>query len=146
MMIQRWITKRTADFLRDQSGSSFIILAFGIAMIFGVAALAVDMGFAYVLKGKLQDAADAAALAAVSQLPDESAALATALEYAGKNMSTASHGTVLVNTDVSMGNWASDTRTFTPAGTPVNAVQVITRRSETNGNAAKLSYNPLTRT
>ena len=54
--------KRLKGFLEDQSGSSYIILALGVAMIFGMAGLAVDMGYGYMLRQRLQTAADAAAL------------------------------------------------------------------------------------
>ncbi len=59
---------------------------------------------------------------------------------AGKNMPTGEHGAVLANADVVTGNWDSGTRTFTPAGDPINAVRVVTRRSQANGNAAGLFF------
>ncbi len=45
-----------------------------------VTALAVDMGYFYLLKGRLQTTADVAALAAVRQLPDQNALRTAALE------------------------------------------------------------------
>ncbi len=55
-------------------------------------------------------------------------------------MAVAAHGNVLDPSDVVLGNWNADTHTFTPAGGSicVNAVQVITRRSQANGNPAEL--------
>jgi hypothetical protein len=113
---------------------AFILVAAGLA------SLAVDMGHLYSLNSKLQNTADAAVLAAVGDLPDEDAARATALDLATANMSVAEHGTVLANADVVTGNWDADTRTFTPAGDPINAVRVVTRRSQANGNAAGLFF------
>ncbi len=89
-----------------------------------------------VLRSHLQRTADAAALAGISQLPDEAAARTEALQYADLNMASADHGTVLASSDVVAGNWDGGTRTFTPAGTPVNALRVIAKRSQDNGNAA----------
>jgi hypothetical protein len=106
----------------------------------GIASLAIDMGYLYGIRGKLQHTADAAVLAAVSELPDEDDARATAVDLATKNMSVAEHGTVLAEADVVTGNWDADTRTFTPGEDPINAVQVVTRRSQANGNAAGLFF------
>ena len=113
---------------------AFILVAAGIA------SLAVDMGHLYGLRGKLQHTADATVLAAAGDLPDEDTVLATAVDLATKNMPVAEHGTVLANADVVTGNWNSGTRTFTPAGDPINAVRVVTRRSQANGNAAGLLF------
>ena len=127
-------------FLQDQRGSILTIMGFGLVVAAGFTALAVDISYLYVLKGRLQTTADFAVLAAVTQLPDEDAARTMALEYTAKNMPAANHGTVLANADVATGNWDADTRTFTPAGSPINAVRAVTRRSQANGNAAGLFF------
>ena len=127
-------------FLQDRRGSVFAMMGFGVVMAAGFAALAVDMSYLYGLKGRLQTTADFAVLAAVTQLPDEDAARTMALDYAAKNMPAAEHGAVLAGADVVTGNWNSGTRTFTPAGDPINAVRVVTRRSQANGNAAGLFF------
>ena len=129
-----------AAFLHDQRGSVLTIMGFGLVMAAGFTALAVDMSYLYVLKGRLQTTADFAVLAAVTQLPDEDAARTMALEYTAKNMPTADHGTVLANADVVTGNWDADTRTFTPAGDPINAIRAVTRRSQANGNATGMFF------
>ena len=136
MRLRRLFIKCFRGFLHNQQGTVLIIVAAGIGVTAGIAALAIDMGNAYVLRGQLQRTADAAALAAVSQLPDETAARTEALQYANMNMSSTYHGTVLASSDVSAGNWDRGTQTFTPAGTPVNALRVIAKRSQDNGNAA----------
>ncbi len=123
-------------FQRDERGGTMLLMAIGLLASASMAALAVDMGYFYLLKTQLQTTADVSALAAVRQLPDQNALRATALAYAIKNMSASEHGSVLVNADVVTGNWDSGSRTFTAAGTPLNAVQVVTRRSQANGNAA----------
>ncbi len=135
-----YAAKWTRRFLRDQTGSAIVMFPAMVLVTAAIASMAVDMGHLYSLRGQLQNTADAAVLAAVGDLPDEDAALATAVSLAVKNMSVAEHGTVLAEADVVAGNWDSDTRTFTPAGDPVNAVQVVTRRSEANGNAAGLFF------
>ncbi len=134
------IRSNVGSFLQDQRGSVFAVMGFGLVMAAGIAALAIDMSYLYGLKGRLQTTADFAVLAAVTQLPDEDAARTMALDYVAKNMPAAKHGTVLANADVVTGNWDSGTRTFTPAGDPINAVRVVTRRSQANGNAAGLFF------
>lgn len=122
--------------LRDQGGNIAMLFAMMVGVLFAFSALAVDGGQLYVLKSKLQRTADAAALAAASQLPDESDARAEALEYAVKNMSVEQHGSTLVDGDIDFGYWHPGTRSFIPGGLPVNAAMVTTRRSAANDNPA----------
>ncbi len=121
-------------FIKDTSGSALTVTALAIAMIMASATIAVDMGYAYVIKSRLQGAADSAAMAGATELPDETNARARAKAYAALSMPAATHGTVLADADVTVGNWADNTRVFTANGNPVNAVRVITRRSDDNGN------------
>ena len=123
--------------IRNQKGIAAIYMASSLAMLLGMGVLIVDGGELTVLDNQLQIAADVAALAAGADLPDEETVQATAIEYASKQMHSGVHGTVLIEDDVVMGNWDTDTRTFTPAGNPSNAVKVTTRRSEANGNPAQ---------
>ena len=128
---------------RDERGSAVMMFAVFLMAGVGFAAIAIDGGYLYSLKNKLQTTADAAVLVAVSELPDTDAARAAAIVMAGKNMATGAHGAVLADADVVTGNWDSGTRTFTPAGDPINAVRVVTRRSQANGNAAGLFFAPI---
>jgi hypothetical protein len=64
----------------------------------------------------------------------------TAVSLAEKNLPVAENGTVLPKDDVAMGSWDGATRTFTPAGSPTNAVRVVTRRAAANGNAVELFF------
>ena len=127
-------------FRRDQRGSAITLFAVFLMVGAGFAAIVIDGGHLFSLKSKLQTTADAAVLVAVSELPDTDAARTAAIVMAGKNMPTGEHGAVLANADVVTGNWDSGTRTFTPAGDPINAVRVVTRRSQANGNAAGLFF------
>jgi Flp pilus assembly protein TadG len=120
--------------MHEERANIAIVFALAIGVLFAFSALAVDGGNLYVMKSKLQRTADAAALAAASQLPSESDARAEALEYAVKNMPVSENGTTLVNGDIDFGYWHPGTRSFVPAGTPVNSVRVTTRRSAANSN------------
>ena len=69
----------------NESGQSLILIAFGIFALLGFVGLAVDLGLSYVDRVRARRAADAAALAAASELPLETAAHARALEYLEAN-------------------------------------------------------------
>ena len=136
MKLLRLARQSLVRFAKDRRGSVPLLVALGTAMFIGIASLAIDSSFHYVLRGKLQAAADATALAAASQLPDPDDTRTMAQEYAAKNMLPEVHGLALRQEDIILGSWAEQTRTFTPAATPVNAVRVILRRAEANDNAA----------
>ncbi len=95
--------QRMKAFLRDQRGSTIAVLAAGMVMVVGFTAFAVDGGYLYALRSKLQATADAAALAGANRLPEPAAVTIAAMDYAGKNMPAADHGTVLTNADVVTG-------------------------------------------
>lgn len=61
---------------RDRRGGVSIMTAFGLTMLIGSAALAVDVGSLYLDRRKLQGIADAAAMAAASKPGEEQAAAA----------------------------------------------------------------------
>lgn len=69
----------------NESGQSLVLIAFGIFALLGFAGLALDLGISYVDRVRARRAADAAALAASSELPLETAAHARALEYLEAN-------------------------------------------------------------
>jgi Flp pilus assembly protein TadG len=119
----------------NRSGAVATNVAIAIPLLLTAAAAAFDMGSAYVTRTVLQNTADSAALAGASALPDTNLAQARALVAADANMPASRHGNVLVTSDILTGNWNSTTRVFSPGGTPLNAVEIVTRRSQANGNA-----------
>ena len=123
-------------FKRDERGSVLPLVGLCMTVILGFAAVAIDLGQQTALRSQLEGTADAAALAAASQLPDERKARRKALEYAEENMPEAAHGHVLRDEDIVFGTWYSQTRQFVADGPIANAVQVTVRRSEQNGNPA----------
>ena len=73
------------NWFRREIGQSVLLVALAIAALCGTAAMVVDVGMISVTQGKLQNAADAAALAAAGALPDVSSAISTADQYAALN-------------------------------------------------------------
>jgi Flp pilus assembly protein TadG len=125
------------DLWHDRRGAFAPIAALMMTALLGFGALAIDMGFNYYTRNKLQVTADSSALAGASQLdqlPDETPMVTEALDYADKNMAFADYGNVLVAADVVAGNWEPDTRTFTAGLDPMNAVMTTTRQQEASGN------------
>ncbi len=130
-------------FLRDERGMTLPLAGVMVLLGIGFASLAIDMSYLYYLRGKVQTTADAAALAGAGQIPDESDGRDAAIDLAQKNLPDGENGTVLLDGDVTMGSWDGATRTFTPAGSPTNAVRVVTRRAAANGNAVELFFAQL---
>jgi len=80
--------------LKDETGQAMVMIALLFVVLLGFAAIAIDIGRVTVAKSHLQNAADAAALAGVRDLPDTTIAKNTAVSFAGKNGVRASDVTV----------------------------------------------------
>lgn len=78
-----------SNFRKDESGATMIIVAVGLVAFLSIASLVTDLGLRYYQKSNIQNACDAAALAAVTYLPDQNRARQVAYEYLEKNGFTA---------------------------------------------------------
>jgi len=72
--------------LRYEAGQTVVLFALLLPLLLGLGAIAVDVGYWYVVKKTAQDAADAAALAAARELSDCAAAQEVGQVYAESNM------------------------------------------------------------
>lgn len=71
---------------KEESGQVFVLFAVVLAVLLGISALSLDLGFSYMTKSELQKAADSAALAGAQELPDDpTQASAYAKTYATSN-------------------------------------------------------------
>lgn len=70
---------------KNESGQVLVLAALLMTVLMGFAALAVDIGMTTVVKSKLQNTADAAALAGANDLSSASTAIDTALRYTSQN-------------------------------------------------------------
>lgn len=86
-------------FFRNESGQAMVFTAFAMVVLIGFGAFAVDTGRMAYEKSELQNIADAAALAAVQDLPSAQAARDTALSFARLNGMQAEGNGVLTNGD-----------------------------------------------
>jgi hypothetical protein len=128
-----WHAIRT--FAKARTGGVQIWVAGALIAVVGMAGLAVDSSYFFVMNNRLQISADSAALAGALFLEDEDAMRAEALKYAQMNLAEDDQILDQVN-DVQSGHWDHDAKIFTTGGAPLNAVQVTTRMAQENGNAA----------
>ena len=134
--------------LRTQRGMVSIWFAVTAVVVVGLTGLAVDAGYSVLAMQKLQHAADAAALAAVQQLPlGPEAAQQAAIDIAGANavagqaVQLAANPDNLSDGDIVIGFYDQDARTFTPTLTAPNAVKVVARRTNTSlGGRLSLAF------
>ncbi len=134
----------TGRFAVHRRGTVTIWGLMSIGMLLTLAALIVDGSMLYGSQADLQAAADSAALAGASALvisPDE--ARARAIDYASKNFAHGESVRVLPE-DVVLGDWDSETRTFTPLGPEdepyADAVRVTASLAEDHGNPVTMAF------
>jgi hypothetical protein len=139
--------------MRDRKGAVAVIVAVLLVVLIGFIALAVDVGYIMVTRNELQNVADAAALAGARELGlvyktlsytqqqsyacDRTTIVPTVKETALKNKAA---GTYIIindsdnNGDISIGDWNTITKTFTPTLNQPDAVRVISRRDSSANN------------
>ncbi|MBU5636427.1 hypothetical protein KOM00_06730 [Geomonas sp. Red69] len=136
----------------DQKGFALVYIALMVVVLFAFVGLAVDMGHMYLTKGQLQNAADAGALAGVSQLPNVTVARQTAKQFtetnkaAGETVKVDLNNTNSVSGDIVVGYWDKNSRTLqavVPAGKMANAVKVMTRRTSESGAGISTDNKPV---
>ncbi len=137
--------------IRNQRGVAAMTIAMMGTVLVGMAAFAIDIGHAVVTRNELQNAADAAALAAGTTLgmtyldmpetdqqdmdrplsgDEEGAVLNGAIEAALGNSASDVDNLLLDQGDMQLGIWDMASQTFTPGNVRPNAIQVTVRRDE----------------
>lgn len=113
------------SFIKNQKGITIVLVAFLIVVFLGFAALAVDLGFAYVYRTRLQKAVDAGALAGARVLyQNEGASIApsiakdNALNIARKNVNDATYETDIGHWSFGMGSLQRDFYPYTGSDPP----------------------------
>lgn len=71
--------------IRDENGQSLVLVALLLVVLMGIIALVIDLGLMQSAKAKMQNAADAAALAGAQDLPNIAKAINTAENFARLN-------------------------------------------------------------
>lgn len=118
-------------FGRDQRGGTLILFAVFLLVLFGFAALCIDVGHVFEQQRRIQSGTDSAALAAVVLLtnaaPVKADAITEAMNIAAANGISSAEIAAGSIGEVEVGNWKSPT--FTANATPLNAVRVTARRT-----------------
>lgn len=112
-----------------------------MAIMMGMVAFAVDIGYIAHAHTELQRTADAVALAAAAKLPDTSDATSAGITMASKNKTSISPD--ITSSNFEFGHWSrarSQFTTPTPSNRSTNAVRVTIRRTQANGNPLNLFY------
>lgn len=140
-------------FLSEDRAVASVLFIVSLPMFLVLAGLGIDIGAAYSNQIVLQNAADAAALAAALDLrSNTSSACSQGQNYASTNLPSAANGTVLQAADCTTGYWSFSNNTYESCGAstvtcvdsnPVNAVRVLLRREKSNGNQLPISFMAL---
>lgn len=132
------IRRKSHNQPRDR-GVAAVVTGLSVVLLFGMVALVVDVGQLYQTRSELQNAADAAALAAAEHIDNPTLAIAAAQTWANENH-TEGGGIIVLPSDVEFGVWDDNTKTFTPGATPTDAVRVTARRTDARGNPVEHSF------
>ena len=132
---------RIHQFADNEAGAGTVMGLLWFALLVGITGMAVDITDGFRNRTMLQATADAAALAGAIDLPDESAAVATAVTYAVDNMGGGKNASVLDPADVHVGLWDAATESLDRTSAFPDAVMVTLRRS--TGNAGPVPVNVL---
>ncbi len=144
--------------LSEEKGSVMVMVLIGLLVLIGFTGLVIDGGSLYLTKSRLQNAADAAALAGAQDLPTGGTAANTAVVYAGKdgmkpltpdisssgNTYTASRLADTVQIEIIPAEWGGPTTQ--PAYTPEQLTQMrsdLTVELGTADNSVLLGYADL---
>jgi hypothetical protein len=119
---------------REQGQVLVLALIFIVVVLLGMAAMVIDVGYAYYAHRSLQSSADASALAGAQELPDSARAQSVANSYGGQNGGKNAHDNIPgVTSTVTTKCLAS-----IPGCDPVNAVVVSERAARVPTIFAKL--------
>jgi len=128
---------------RRRRGAITVLAALFLVIILGMMAFALDIGYLSLARTQLQAAADSAALAgAAASSGGSSGMVAAAQQFANANTAAGRH-VQLNSSDVQLGTWDADSRTFAPTTQQATAVQVTVRTDANNGGQTALFFGNL---
>lgn len=122
------IIQKIKQYTAGQQGYVFVLVAVILPLLFAAGALAVDVGYAYVAKTALQNAADAAALAGAAQSDDDTADVNSVVKtYIQRN--SAADNTITVSSSESTDASIPDTE---------NSIYALTNAIKQTGGSTTL--------
>lgn len=116
--------------IRNQKGAIGVISSVAIGAGIAVMTLSFDAGYIFSTQGELQNAADSAALAAVTTLPVTPEEASTLSLNFSKRFLAGGKNVELLEQNVTPGRYDFNAKVFNPGIEPVNAMEVITLRDD----------------
>jgi Flp pilus assembly protein TadG len=127
-----------------QYGATILFVSILILALLGFAALAIDIGYLMAARNEAQNVADAAALAGCGELGeqhyqkiepiDEGRIRSVARAVAGNNEVAGESMSIAANSDIEVGYWDPETKTFSPTSIGIlhkkNGVRVTVKRND----------------
>jgi hypothetical protein len=132
---------KIVEFSVNEAGGGTIMGLLWFVLLVGICGLAVDVTDGFRNRTMLQATADATALAAAIDLPDNvPSVVATAVSYSVDNMGSDTNGFVLDTDDVHVGLWDAATKSLDTASAFPDSVMVTVSRSADNANAVPVNF------
>lgn len=119
--------------LSTRRGVITVFAAFLMVMMLAMVAFAVDVGYMMTAQSQLQIAADSAAMAAAANISQGTSAMTSAAQTYSAYNKAVGKSVTMASSDVQVGTWDANARTFTPTGSLSNAVKVTARRDNSTG-------------
>jgi hypothetical protein len=120
--------------LPNRRGAAFVLIVVLIVVIIGMVAFATEVGRMFLLRGEVQNAVDAGAIAAALQLREganaTAQAAAIAKDFVQRNRAGSSVTIPEDMIEVEVGRWDGKTKVFTPTIESPSAVRVFARQRE----------------
>jgi len=127
--------------INNRKGNIVATCALLMPFLIGLAAFAIDVGYISYSRSRLQIAAEAAALAALDELPDSEGALVRSKLVAKHNFGN-DYGEVVDDADIEFGTWNGS---FVKVADPsqATAVRATARLAQRNSNSLALFFGAL---
>jgi Flp pilus assembly protein TadG len=121
-------------------GAIAVFAAVLLVVMLGFVAFAVDVGYLSVTRTQMQNAADAAALAAAAYIPNDATDAVTAAQQFAGYQTVGGRGLAAESVQIEFGEWDQANRAFASSATPGNAVRVTCERSASRGGEIPLFF------
>ncbi len=127
------------SFVCDEAGSILPVFTLVLFVVLGMGALAIDSTRGFAARDQLQASADAAALAGAAVVFNPSLATANAVNYGNLN-APGGVSSVMTNSDIVLGSWDPNTKTFTAGGASPNAVQATAQMTQSSSGGLQTQF------
>jgi hypothetical protein len=117
-------------FRRSREGLTSGPVIFLLPLAVGAAAMSIDLGYAVLVRSQLQVAADSAVTDAALRMGASHEEAVQAAKSAVRGRLASGKSVLVDDTDIQLGLWNAEARTFTASRSAANAVRVVARRDD----------------